>query len=141
MGLLRKSQLLEKEKLEVVKVDLSEDEFVYVREMTGRERDNFERSLTREIRDKKGKVTDYEGNIRDFRAKLAVCTVCDEEGKLLLDPKDFDQLSQSMRISKLEKIVEAAQKLNAISEEDKEDMVKNLEAVPDGNSSSDSAKN
>jgi len=138
MGLLKRENLLEKEKLDVKKVDLGKGEYVYVREMTGRERDNFERSLMREIRDKKGKLADYETNIRDFRAKLAVCTVCDENGELILKPEDYNELSKNMRISKLEEIVNEAQKINKISEEDKEEMVKNLEAAPGGNSNSNS---
>jgi hypothetical protein len=59
----------------------------------------------------------------------------------LLEPKDFMALSNAMSASKLEKIVNAAQKLNAITEADKEELVKNLDAVPDGNSNSNSAEN
>jgi hypothetical protein len=70
---------------------------------------------------------------------LAVCTLCDEQGNALLLPGDYPALSQAMSAAKLEKIVTEAQKLNKISEEDKEALVKNSEAVPDGNSISDSA--
>lgn len=125
MGLLNRDSLIKREKLEVRKVDLGNGEFVYVREMTGRERDNFERSLMKEIRDKTGKLNDYETNIRDFRAKLAVCTVSDEKGDLILRPEDYNELSKNMRISKLEKIMEVAQEVNAISSQDREEMVKN----------------
>ena len=138
---LTREDLLKKDKLEIKKVDLGNDEFVYVTQMTGRQRDNFEQSLLKKIRDKKGTITSYEQNTEDFRAKLAVVTVCDETGKLLFEPTDYALLSQQIGIVKLEKIVEAAQKLNAISEEDKEDLVKNSEPDPVDNSNSGSVEN
>ena len=64
--LLNRSGLLKKEKLDVVKVDLGNDEYVFVRQMTGRERDQFEASLRKEIKDSKGKITDYEIALSDF---------------------------------------------------------------------------
>jgi hypothetical protein len=138
MAILDRKKLLSKDNLEKVKVDLGNDEFVYVRQMTGRERDNFEQSLLKKVTGPDGKVS-YEQSLNDFRAKLAVCTLCDEQGNALLLPGDYPALSQAMSAAKLEKIVTEAQKLNKISEEDKEALVKNSEAVPDGNSISDSA--
>lgn len=138
MAILDRKKLLSKDDLEKVKVDLGNDEFVYVRQMTGRERDNFEQSLLKKVTGPDGKVS-YEQSLNDFRAKLAVCTLCDEQGNALLLPGDYPALSQAMSAAKLEKIVTEAQKLNKISEEDKEALVKNSEAVPDGNSISDSA--
>ena len=140
MGLLDKKQLLTKEKLEIVKVDLGNNEFVYVTQMTGRERDRFERSLMRETKDAKGKTLGYEQALDDFRAKLAVVTLCDQDGNMLLDPKDVSVLSQSMSAVRLEKIANAAQKINAITEEDKEALVKNSEVGLADNSNSDSAE-
>jgi hypothetical protein len=134
--LLNRDQLLTPEKLEVVKVNLGKDEFVYVRQMTGRERDHFEQSLIKENKNVEG---GYEKSLEDFRAKLSVCTVCDAEGKLIFQQNDYSVLSQSMSAARLEKIVNVAQKLNKISEEDKEGLVKNFEAGLAGSSSSDSA--
>lgn len=136
-----RNALLQKEELEKVKVDLGKGEFVYVKQMTGRERDNFEQSLLKKHKDNKGNVVSFEQSTEDFRAKLAVCTVCDEEGKLLFLPGDFSLLSQNMSAKRLEIIINAAQKLNAISEEDKEALVKNFDAGQPGNSLSDSAEN
>jgi len=135
-NLLDKSKLLEREKLQVEKVEFENGDFVYVRQMTGHERDVFERSLY--VMDGNNKPTT---KLEDFRAKLAVVTLCDEAGKSLLEPKDFMALSNAMSAAKLEKIVNAAQKLNAITEADKEELVKNSDAVPDGNSNSDFAEN
>lgn len=141
METLNRALLLQKDKLERVEVDLGNNQSVWVRQMTGRERDQFEQSLIKEIKDKKGNVTGYDRALGDFRAKLAVSTVCDAEGSLVFLADDYSLLSQNMSAFKLEKIVNAAQKLNAISEEDKEALVKNLKADPEDNSSSVSAKN
>lgn len=119
--LLDRSGLLKKEELKKEKVDLGNGEFVFVRQMTGRERDRFEQSLFKE---EDGKMV---RSLDDFRAKLAVNTICGEDGKNLLQPQDIVVLSTNMSAARLEKIVEIAQKLNKISEEDKEAMVKNSE--------------
>jgi ABC-type ATPase involved in cell division len=140
METLSRSSLLAKEELEKVKVDLGKGESVYVRQMTGRERDNFEQSLIKEKKDTKGNVISYDRALGDFRAKLAVVTVCDEEGKALFLPDDYSLLSQNMSAKRLELIVNAAQKLNAISEEDKETLIKNSVADPEDNSSSGSVE-
>jgi hypothetical protein len=141
MAQLGRDQLLVKEELQKVKVDLGKGDFIFVRQMTGHERDTFEQSLLKKNKDSKGIIISYEQATEDFRAKLAVVTACDEKGDLLFRPTDYMSLSQSMSAARLEKIVNVAQKLNAISEEDKEGLVKNLEAGLAGNSSSGSVEN
>jgi hypothetical protein len=141
MTTLSRSLLLQKEELEKVLVDLGKGETVYVRQMTGRERDNFEQSLIKEKKDAKGNVISYDRALGDFRAKLAVATCCDEEGKALFLPDDYTLLSQNMSAKRLELIVNAAQKLNAISEEDKEALVKNSSPESEDNSNSAFAEN
>jgi len=138
---LSRNLLLQKEELEKVRVDLGKGEFVYVRQMTGRERDNFEQSLIKEKKDTKGNVVSYDRALGDFRAKLAVVTCCDEDGKGLFLPDDYSLLSQNMSARRLELIVNAAQKLNAISEEDKEALVKNSSPEQGDNSNSGSVEN
>lgn len=119
MKLLNKQDLLKKQELKIEKVVLSNDSFVFVREMTGRERDQFERSLYK--LDSENKISQ---TLEDFRAKLAVNTICDEKGNLILDAKDYADLSKNISASMLEKIVNKAQELNKITEEDKEALVK-----------------
>lgn len=121
--MLTRESLLKRDVLEIVKVQLTKDEIIHVRQMTGRERDNFEQSLIKEVR--KGKEITYERSLRDFRAKLAVNTICDEKGDLILRPNDYEMLSKNMSAAKLEKIINEAQKINKISEEDKDGLVKN----------------
>ena len=137
MGLLNRKSLLEKQELQTQKVDLGDD-YIYVREMTGRERDNFERSLRKQV--KRGDKTDYEVSLEDFRAKLVVNTACDEKGDAIFQPSDYSMLSKNISAKRLMTIADAASELNGITEDDREDMVKNSEAAPSGNSSSASAE-
>lgn len=136
--LLNRANLLKKEPVKVVKVDLGEEEFVYVRQMSGRERDTFEQSLLKETKDKNGTVTGYDRSLVDFRAKLAVLTICDEEGTAILQPNDYETLSINMSARRLEKIVNEAQKLNAVTDDDKEALVKNSDGDQIAASTSDS---
>ena len=138
MGLLSRERLLAKETLKVEKVDLGDDDFVYVRQMTGRERDRFERSLMREVKDSSGTIT-YEQSLGDFRAKLAVNAICDENGNNLLEPTDFDILSDHMSAAKLQLIVDHVNNLNQIREANKEAMIKNSEPGQSVSVSSESA--
>lgn len=137
MGLLNREGLLKKEELKVQKIDLGDDDYVFIRQMTGRERDRFDQSLIQEKKDRRGNTT-YERRLGDFRAKLTVCTVCDETGNLLLTWDDVSTLSKNMSAARLEKIVNEAQELNRISEEDKENLVKNSEDVQADDFGSDS---
>ena len=136
--LLNRKSLLKKDVLEQKKVDLGDGEFVFIRQMSAREKDRFEQSLVKIIETRKG--TDYKRSLEDFRAKLVVVTACDEKGNLLLHPEDVATLSTSMSADKIEKLVNVAQKLNNITDEDKEGLVKNSEATQSGNSISASVK-
>ena len=137
-GILTRDKLLIKEELKKEKIKFK-DGFVYVRQMTGRERDRFEQSLVKEKKSRDGSI-DYERSLEDFRAKLAVHTLCDENGVNLLLPEDYPVLSQNMSAAKLELIVNKAQELNRISEQDKENLVKNLEGDPNEDSTLDSVE-
>lgn len=139
--LLSRESLLKRQQFEIVKVELDDEDFVFVRQMSGRERDIFEQSIIRSIKDGDGKVIGYENVPEDFRAKLAVCTLCDEQGNLLLQPTDAALLSQNMTAKSLEKIVNVAQPLNKISEKDKKELEKNLEPGQVESSTSASAGN
>jgi len=135
MGLLNREKLLAKEKLDIKKVDLGGGDFVYVRQMTGRERDRFEQSIVVMTKDSQGKAN-YERSMEDFRAKLAVNTLCDKDGNNLLEPGDYETLSTNISAARLEKIITEAQQLNRISDDDKESLVKNSEAAQEGDSTS-----
>lgn len=139
MGLLNKERLLTKSTLGIEKVHLTDKDYVFVREMTGRERDHFEKLILEAV--EKDGVTTYERKFEDFRAKLATMTACDEKGELLLGMDDVETLSTSMPASQLEKIVNVAQRLNKMETGAKETLSKNLGAGDKPGNSSASASN
>lgn len=140
MEFLDRKKLLEKEKVKIEKVELGEEGYLFVRQMSGRQRDHFEQSLLKQVKNAKGQIESFEQTLDDFRAKLVVATACNEVGDALFLPDDVGTLSKNMSAVTLDKIVAKAQELNKISEEDKEIMVKNSVAVLDGNSNSDSVE-
>lgn len=125
MGLLGRGDLLKKEELKKEKVvlDAATDSYVFVRQMTAHEKNNWEVSQMKKVGS--GKKASYDVNLDDFNAKLAVNCVCDEKGDLLFTMEDAPKLSKNMSAFTLEKIVEKARELNGISDKDKEEMVKN----------------
>jgi hypothetical protein len=138
---LTKEMLLQRDDLKIEKVELSKG-FVYVREMTGHEKDIWEQSMLKQKPSgDRNRIMTYETTLEDFRAKLAVVTVCDEKGDLVFEPGDVKNLSKMMSASNLEKIVETAQRLNAITTADKEEILKNSEADLNDSSNSDSVEN
>jgi hypothetical protein len=141
MGFLKKENLLTKQALKIEKVEFENGDYVFVREMTGKDRDNFENSIMKARKDNKGNIQGYDQILENFRSKLAVTTVCDESGELMFTPRDADKLSECISITNLEKIVEVSSSLNKITPKDKEDLLKNSEAAPDGNSNSGSVEN
>ena len=137
--LLNREMLLQRDELQIEKVELTKG-YVYVREMTGKEKDTWEKSLMKQKPSgNKNRPIDYEVDIEGFRAKLAVVTVCDADGILLFKPQDVQTLNSMMSAGNLDKIITVAQRLNRISEEDKEEILKNSEAVQENSSSSGSA--
>lgn len=123
--LLKKEDLLTKANLKTEKVELTNGH-VFVREMTGKEKEQWELSMVKQKPSgEKGKPVEYETTLENFKAKLAVVTTCDDQGNLLFTDKDVDNLNKYIRASDLEKIVNVAQKLNAITQQDKDEIVKN----------------
>jgi len=139
--LMNREALLQRDELQIEKVELTRGH-VFVREMTGHEKDVWEQSMLKQKQTgNKNSPIEYETTLEDFRAKLAVVTVCDESGNLLFEPKDVKVLNKMMSASNIERIVEVAQRINAVTQKDRDDMLKNLEADQEDSSSSDSAEN
>ena len=138
-AILTKDALLnERDDLQKEKVELDRG-IVFVREMTARERNVWEQAILRRTVGGGG-VSGYETTLDDFYGKLAVSTLCNESGELLFTIKDARALAEKLSATSMEKIVKVAQRLNAISEKDKEDLLKNLEAEEEDNSNSNSAE-
>ena len=89
---------------------------LFIRSMTGAERDAFESSLT----NGDGKSRQL-GNIR---ARLATLTLCDEAGQRIFDDKDAAALGKKSA-APLNRVFEASQRLNLLSNQDVEDLEKN----------------
>ena len=130
MAILSREQLLAKQELKVEKVKLSTGE-THVRQMNGREKNRFELTLGHWEDDSADSAKQrYVRTLEDFRAKLAVHTLCDKAGVLLLKPEDVDVLSENMSAADLERIADKAQSINAITDLDREKMVKNSGGAP-----------
>lgn len=94
---------------------------VWIKSMTGRERDAFEESLV--VR-KGAKITN---SLQQFRAKLVAMTAVDDEGKRLFTAADVEALGRK-NAAALSRCSEVATRLSSISREDAEEMIKNSEA-------------
>jgi hypothetical protein len=92
---------------------------VFVREMSGAERDAYEASLYR----------DKEASLQNARAKLAVRCICDANGSLMFGEQDIAALGEKSSRA-LDRIGRAAQKLNGLSDKGLEDMVAFSEPTP-----------
>jgi hypothetical protein len=116
MTLLTKEQILKHEDLksEIVPVPEWGGE-VRVCTMSGFARDRFEAGIT----GKSGGA-----NMSNIRAKLAAATIVDEEGNLLFDEADIAKLGKKS-CAALDRVFEAAQKLNLITNDDVEVLAKN----------------
>lgn len=109
-------------KRELVPVpEWGEDAAVYVRSLTARERDDFERSMI-EFRGDKQTV-----NLAQARAKLAAMAICDENGKRLFTDLDVKALGEKSA-SALQRVWDVAQGLSKISQEDMDELVKNSDS-------------
>lgn len=96
---------------------------VWVRGMTGAERDKFEASVIQF----KGNAQNL--NLTNIRAKLCSLTVCDEEGNRLFTEADVQALSEKSAVE-LSKIFIVAQRLSGITDADVEELAEGLKENP-----------
>jgi len=93
---------------------------VFIRPMTGSERDRYESDILGE--DGKSDVRN-----KSLREKLAVLSVCDESGATLFTEEDIQALSEK-NSAPLDRIFDAAQKLNGITDDDIKILTKNSDS-------------
>jgi hypothetical protein len=91
---------------------------VYIRTMTGRERDAFEASCFQQ----KGKTREL--NMENLRAKLLVRSICDADGTRLFTDADVNLLG-NMPADVLDVLFAKAQELSGLASKDVEEMVGN----------------
>lgn len=101
---------------ERVKVDVPEwDGFVYIRVMSGVDRDRWE------LRVEKGVDSPSTANIR---ASLCAVTMCDENGKRLFTDNQINALGEKSAKA-LDRVFTKAREVNKISDSDIEELEKN----------------
>jgi hypothetical protein len=126
---LSREDILNSQDLPMERVDVPEwGGFVYVRTMTGRERDNFETSIS----GGKGKKT----NMNDFRARFAVEIICDEDGERIFNRSDIEALTTKSGRA-LDRVFDSGKKLNRIGEDEQKELVENFDTTPEDDSGSD----
>lgn len=91
---------------------------VYVRGLTGTQRDLFEESIL----EQNGKKTRVK--MKNARAKLVSLSAVDEDGKLVFSQTDIEMLG-AKNAAALDRIYEVASRLSGISDEDMDELVKN----------------
>ena len=111
----------------VAQVPLSENHVIYVREMSGLDRERFELACYR--RSESDEL--YSG-----RALLTIFCACDESGNLLFTEDDLDAISRKPA-ALLDAIYQAAIELNALGRDRMLALVKNSETATDGGSPTD----
>jgi hypothetical protein len=129
--LLTKDAILAKDDLIKEQVDIPEwGGYVFVRCLTGAERDDFEASLVSQ----KGK--DKKSNFKNLRARLVAISVVDEQGAKIFSELDIPNLGQK-NAAVLDRLFDKAQILSGFKKEDIEDLTKNSEDPTGDDSFSD----
>jgi hypothetical protein len=117
---LDRKSITEHQDLKIEKVDVPEwDGYVYVRTLSGVERDAFEAMVV----ERRG--NNYQVNMRNMRAKLACLVIVDESGERIFSDADAEILGKKSA-SALQRIFNVASRLSGISNEDVEELAKNL---------------
>jgi len=125
---LDRQAILNAEDLPMERMDVPEwGGFVYVRTLTGAERDAFEDASI------KGRGRNRRFSLRNVCARLVVMAVCDERGRRVFRDGDAERLGEKSAAA-LNRVYRVAARLSAISEEDIEDLAGNSEGGPSGGS-------
>ena len=117
MAILTKDQILNSSDLVKEKVSVPEwGGDVYVRMMTGTERDRFEEKIFN--------ATEKNQGFSDTRAMLVALTMVDANGNRIFDDSDIKELGKKSA-SALNRLFSTAQRLNAFSDDDIAELEKN----------------
>jgi len=98
---------------------------VYVRGLTAGERDKWEASLY--STQKRGNSCEVIAHRDNIRAKFVAASVVDEKGKLIFTTGDIDALTKKSA-APMDRLFAVAQKLSGMSNEDVEELEKNLKS-------------
>ena len=101
---------------------------MFVRTLTGKQRDEFEATI--EARKSGGKI-----NIRGLKVLLVVMCVCDADGKLLFGLADAEELNKKSAKA-IDRLFDAATALNKLTDEAVDELAGNSSSEPSGDSGS-----
>ncbi len=136
MSIFNKKPLTRDDILGVQDIEIEEVEVpewggsVFVKGMTGIERDRFEASIV-EQRGKNAKVS-----MVNIRAKLASETMCDKDGTKLFSVKDAAALGEKSAAG-LDRVFDVSMRLSGISDDEIEELAEEMEANPSEGSATD----
>lgn len=119
---LTKDEILAMDDLEIQLVLIPEwkNKCVYVKGLTGTERDEFEENVYL------SKLSDGSGNnFKNFRSKLVAMTACDESGNRLFTLNDTEVLGKKSAAA-LERIYKVAEAISGFRKKDVDELTKNL---------------
>lgn len=132
--ILKAKGRLRREPVEVPEwADLLEGEKVYVRELTGRERDEYEAERVKVTFGPRGRVS-QEINLRNLRARLVVRTLVGEDGKRVFSEADAAEVGE-LGGAVLDRLFDVAQRLSGLSKDADEALLKNVLGAGGGPSS------
>lgn len=117
-GLLTKDLILNADDRPVVDVAVPEwGGTVRLQSMTGEQRDLFDQAFADSTDSRDGKV-------RNFRALLVACSAVDADGKLVFAIDDVQLLARKSGAA-LDRVFDAAMRLNKMSKQDQREIVGN----------------
>jgi hypothetical protein len=126
MALLSRDQILGADDLPTEDIEVPEwGGCVRLRTLTGEERDRFEASSI------KGKGRNRGVNYDNLRARLVARCAINEEGNPLFGEADVRKLGQKSAAA-LDRLFDAASRMNGIGESDVEDLVEDFTDAPSG---------
>ena len=128
---LTRDDIFSAKDVEIEKVEVPEwGGHVFIKGMTAASRGAIEAAISTT----RGKGA--QSNIAQIRERIAAASVCDKDGALLFTQKDIKELGERS-VAALDKIVEAATRLSAISQDDFDELAKEMEENPLEDSASD----
>jgi len=119
--MLTKDQILNVKDYQIEEVEVPEwGGSVFVRGLTGAERDEYEASM---VQFQGSKIKSME--IRNIRARMAAYAICDADGNRVFSSSDVLALSKKSAAA-LDRIMTVAARLSGMTAEDQESLRKNL---------------
>lgn len=132
MAILGRNAILEAKDLKTEEVPVPEwGGEVLIRSLTGEQRDEYEASMFEMSKNGTAKK-----NLANVRARLVMLCIVNEQGEQMFNRADIKLLGRKSAAA-LDRVAQAAQKLNGISDEDIEELAEGFENAPSEDSTSD----